>query len=274
MKSHWHLFKKIPQHKYAINAAMLGDFSTLAWSNLGLWINTTSYPQACQNLARHLAESVDLTAQDKLIDLGCGQGASLRLWQDHFHVQYIEAVELQSSCVEHIQKQQLLALKQIHQCSFLVLQPQQFKHRFDVALCIDALYHHALPDFLNSIQALLVNNGRIGFHYLMLNDAWKAAPTWQKIQYRYLLKCADVQLEHLSDRHTLTNLITQAGFHRVQIETLTQPVFAGFADYAQQHLTPENLQGIHGFKIRMTAQLCQKLSQDGLIDYVQVTAQL
>lgn len=273
MTSKRHLFKKIPQHKYAINAALLGDYSTLAWNNLGLWINTTRYPQACENLAKYLATSVKLTAQDKLLDLGCGQGASLQLWQDHFHVANLAAVELQTACVEKIKKQSLPALKQIHQGSFLALQPQQLSVPFDVVLCIDALYHHSLTDFLNVVQPLLATNGRIGFHYLMLNDAWKTASVWQKIQYRYLLKCANVALDQLLDRQSLMNVMTQVGFHQVQIENLSQPVLAGFANYVDRHLAKDTLRGIDGFKIRMTAKLCQRLAQEGLIDYVQITAQ-
>ena len=95
---------KQPQHKYAINAAMLGDHNELAWSNLGYWNHThDSYPQACRQLAIHLATAINLNSKDKLLDLGCGKGASLVLWHEHFKVQHIEAVELQAACVDNIQ---------------------------------------------------------------------------------------------------------------------------------------------------------------------------
>ncbi|ECE6726544.1 SAM-dependent methyltransferase, partial [Salmonella enterica subsp. enterica] len=44
------LTAKLP-HKYAIDAARLGDERTLAWSNLGYWDNTTDYKTACCQLA-------------------------------------------------------------------------------------------------------------------------------------------------------------------------------------------------------------------------------
>ncbi|MEB3754577.1 methyltransferase domain-containing protein [Acinetobacter sp. MD2(2019)] len=252
---------------------MLGDFSALAWSNLGFWHSSMSYPQACQNLARHLANAVDLNAQDTLLDLGCGQGASLQLWQDAYSLADISAVELQASCIARIQNSSLTALKQLHQGSFLNLAPQQFAQPFNVILCIDALYHHAMPEFLASIQVLLASNGRLGVHYLQLNDAWKNAPFWKKWQYRYLLKMADIQLAHLSNQQGLIEKFFSAGFNHVQIDVLTQPVFSGFANYVHSQLNPKQLRGLDGLKIKMTAKLCKKFAQDGLIDYVQITAQ-
>ena len=56
---------KQPQHKYAINAAMLGDHNELAWSNLGYWNHAhDSYPQACRQLAIHLATAINLNSKD------------------------------------------------------------------------------------------------------------------------------------------------------------------------------------------------------------------
>ena len=96
----------------------LGDDAELAWSNLGYWDDTTSsYPDACRQLADQLAQAVHLTSNDRLLDLGCGQGASLLHWQMHYHVQHIEAVEMQSSCVIQIQKH-FPELAAIHQHSF------------------------------------------------------------------------------------------------------------------------------------------------------------
>ncbi|MFW1931658.1 SAM-dependent methyltransferase, partial [Acinetobacter baumannii] len=73
--------QKLPKHKYAIDAKMLGDNAECAWSNLGYWDEaTSSYPQACQQLAERLAQAVQLNQHDRVLDLGCGQGASLKYW--------------------------------------------------------------------------------------------------------------------------------------------------------------------------------------------------
>ena len=97
------LTQNIPEHKYAINAAMLGDRNEFAWSNLGYWQNLNeTYPQACRNLATQLADSIHLNSNDFLLDLGCGKGASLSLWKSHYAVEHIEAVDMQAICVDKI----------------------------------------------------------------------------------------------------------------------------------------------------------------------------
>ena len=94
----------VPKHKYAINAHILGDHNELAWSNLGYWEDaTSSYPEACQALADQLAQSLELSSEHHLLDLACGQGASLLHWQNNYHIHKISTVELQKECVQNIQ---------------------------------------------------------------------------------------------------------------------------------------------------------------------------
>lgn len=252
-------------HKYAIDAKQLGDESALPWTNLGLWQHTTVYKVACQNLAQHLAQSLNLQAHDVLLDLGCGQGASLALWQNVYQLRHIEAVELQPQCIEKIKKQHLPALKNIYCHSFLALQEFKFKQKFDVMMCIDALYHHNLRKFLNSVQKHLNTNGRLGFHYLVLSDKWNKISFLKQQQYRYLLKCADININNLMTQSTLEELIKNQGYKHVMLENLTEDVFKGFSDFVAQH-------SIQNFKIKMTAKLCQKLYSEDLIYYVQVIA--
>ncbi|MEG0488196.1 MAG: methyltransferase domain-containing protein, partial [Acinetobacter sp.] len=145
---------KLLQHKYAINAELLGDNTECAWTNLGYWDDvSSSYPKACQQLAEHLAQAVQLQSQDRVLDLGCGQGASLKYWLEHYQIQDLEAVELQQSCVNKIQ--QHIQLNAIHCQSFLKLQQISFQKQFDVVMCIDAAYHSDLNLFLNSANSVL-----------------------------------------------------------------------------------------------------------------------
>lgn len=112
------LIEKVIGHKYAIDAKRLGDDAWLAWSNLGFWQGQQyNYPQACQSLADQIAQSIQLKSTDCVLDLGCGQGASLLHWTQHYHIQQLSAVELQPECVKRIQKQ--LPQVQIHCGSFL-----------------------------------------------------------------------------------------------------------------------------------------------------------
>lgn len=259
----------LQQQKYAINAQLLGDEASLAWTNLGYWQQTQHYPTACRQMADHLAQAVALQPTDRLLDVGCGRGASLLHWQQQYKIQDITALEWQEKCVRHIQ-QQLTTIK-IAQGSFLQLKqhfPQTF---FDVVLCIDAAYHSALFEFASSVRAVLNSHGRFAFHYLVLSERWQYLSKAQKKQYAYLLKVADVHIDHLFSQQETIQQIEQAGFRHVHIEDLTSEVFAGFARYIQQ--SSQKIRSLDAFKIQMTAKLCQKLYQDGLMCYVQIVAE-
>ena len=258
------------QHKYAINAKQLGDDAALAWSNLGYWDDaTSSYPQACRQLADQLAQAVHLSSADKLLDLGCGQGASLALWQQQYQLQYIEAVELQSHCVMHIQKH-LPQLAAIHQQSFLNLKQIQFKATFDVVLCIDAAYHSNLNLFLASVCTVLNAKGRLGFHSLILSEKWSALTTLQKQKYKWLLKSADVNVDYLMNESMLMQTLQHYDFSEIEVVDLSQAVLSGFSHYIQQ--LPAAHFGLDAVKIQLTAKLCHKLYADGLVQYVQISA--
>ena len=261
------------QHKYAINAKQLGDNAELAWSNLGYWNDATSfYPEACRQLADQLAQAVHLTSKDRLLDLGCGQGASLVHWQQQYHVQNIEAVELQSSCVIQIQKL-LPELPAIHQQSFLNLKQVQFQTGFDVVLCMDAAYHSNLNLFLDSAGSVLNSKGRLGFHYLMWSEKWLDLNSFQKKKYQWLLKAADVNLNHLMTELVLKQTLQSYEFAEIEIRDLSKGVLQGFANYFHtlQQLSPQTTD-LDAFKIRMTAKLCRKLYAEGVVKYVQISA--
>lgn len=271
------LRQRLPQHKYAIDASLLGDQSQLPWSNLGYWrAGQQDYVAACRTLADRLAETVGLNSKDKLLDLGCGQGASLLHWQQHYQVQYLAGVELQPACVANIQ-QHLPDLNAIYLASFLRLKDMHFFQRFDVVLCLDAAYHSPVPELLGQVRSVLNANARIGFHHLILSEKWNSLNALQKHKYQFLLKSADVDLKNLMSKNELYHCLENFEFKNIQIEDLSEAVFSGFADYVNQHLSSKKLKQkgkrLDQFKIRMTAKLCQKLYQDGIVRYVQVTAQ-
>ncbi|WP_335976771.1 SAM-dependent methyltransferase [Acinetobacter calcoaceticus] len=264
------LSRLIP-HKYAIDASNLGDDGELAWTNLGFWKNTQNYREACCQLADHLAQAVNLNSKDHLLDLGCGQGASLLHWLQYYQPKSLSAVELQSKCVNKIQKL-IPEINQIYSGSFLNLKQFEFKQFFDVVLCIDAAYHSHLNSFLDSVVSVLNSKGRLGFHYLMRADSCQNMTVLQEQKYRYLLKAADVVWDNVPNEKTLRNALEQQGFANIQIEDLSEQVFLGFSQYIQNQQERNQSRGLANFKIQMTAKLCRQLYQNGYVRYIQITA--
>lgn len=262
--------KYLPQHKYAIDAKILGDDAILAWSNLGYWLSVDDhYVFAAQSLADHIAKALALSHIDHLLDLGCGQGASLKYWKQAYRPALIEAVELQEQCVKRIKKH-LPDIGQIYQCSFLDLDQFNLENKFSVIVCIDAAYHFNLNKFLTSVKSVSNGTARLGFHTLVLSDQWLCLTPFQKLRYAALLKSADVKVDDLLQEQEVNQMLQEYDFKNIVVEDLSKPVLLGFANFVKNKRL--KFKGLDSFKIIMTAKLCQKLYQDGLIRYVQVTA--
>lgn len=266
------LRQKLP-HRYAINAKALGDDALLPWSNLGLWddddSSNISYPQACQALAEHLAQALDVQAQHRLLDVGCGQGASLLFWREHYGLRDLTGVELQPRHVAHL-RAHLPSSVNILAGSYTELAQRQLP-AFDRIVCIDAAYHLPLAAFLQGIKPLCHLQTRIGLHYVMLSQKWAELSIPAQRNYGLLLKAADIQLQNIPNASEIAETFGRFAWHNVEIEDLTANVFGGFARYMQRHrLKSANL--VDALKIGLTAKLCQKLADEGYIRYVQITA--
>ena len=89
-------------HKYAIDASSLGIVKSLL-GQTWFW----KIPKPTVKLVANwliIWHKLSIKSKDHLLDLGCGQGASLLHWLQHYHPKSLSAVELQASCVNKIQK--------------------------------------------------------------------------------------------------------------------------------------------------------------------------
>ncbi|WOE31004.1 MULTISPECIES: class I SAM-dependent methyltransferase [unclassified Acinetobacter] len=258
-------------HKYAIDPALLGDNTAVAWSNLGFWHHSQHYGEAAEKLADHLAQCIKLNSQDRVLDLGSGYGASLLYWQKNYQITEMTSVELQPLCVEKIQHYFNHSVA-VYCDSYLNLKSLHFKKKFDAVICIDSAYHSPLNLFLEAVHSVLAPNARIGFHYLVLSQNWCNASLWKKYQYKCLLKTADIELQNLTSIDELQSKLQQFNFKNVTVIDLSDAVLLGFAEYIEQNFM-NHKNNLKSFKIKMTAKLCRKLFEEGLIQYVLVHAQ-
>lgn len=300
------------QSKFAIDSRLLGDPHTLAWSNLGFWqmpdYPDNSYPdnshqhknkhqiqqsendaavdyiKACENLAQVVGETAQLSSTDQLLDLGCGQGASLQYWNTAFSVKNITAFELQTNCIETIKQASLPQLKAIYQASFsqLPLPAAHLYRAFDVVVCVDAAYHAPLNDFLAVNQAALKPDGRMAFTSLIRPANPKKSGfvmhQFKKYFNKEVLQLASIPPQHLCTEQDVIKILNSFDFINIQIRYLNRPVLAGFAQYIQRQPPALNRHNMNKhtlaawLKIILTAKLCGFLYQHQLVNYSVVSA--
>lgn len=274
---------------FAIDSQLLGDPSALPWSNLGFWptscplnssyLNSShlnsSYITACQQLAHQIGIAAQLQANDKLLDLGCGHGASLAYWHAEFGVAHMSAFEIQADCIARIKQAVLPQLEAIYQASFsqLPLPAPQLQRYFDVVVCVDAAYHAPLEDFLAVNQAVLTAGGRIAFTTLIQPQHSPAKNHWVKHLLPSMLKLVAIPKQQLDSEIQVRALLTHFDFTNIHIEHVDNEVLNGFAQYIQRHPLPLHRKHLAAWlKIRLTAQLCGVLYRHQLAHYSIVSA--
>ena len=281
------------QSKFAIDSSLLGDPNTLAWSNLGYWQTKHQPPEnlqsqhfvaldyisACQQLAHLLGEAAQLNSTDQLLDLGCGQGASLQYWHTAFGVQHITAFEIQAQCIARIKQAAIPPLDAIYQASFskLPLPNAQLEHAFDAVICVDAAYHAPLNDFIAVNRAVLKPRGRMAFTILIRPvHSKKNGICLSRLTTHFskgILHLVAVPQQHLHTEQEVIELLSSFNFKDIKINHLDQPVLDGFAQYIKRQ--PPSLTRYHltaWLKITLTAKLCAFLYQHQLVHYSVVSA--
>lgn len=261
-------------------AGTAGDWR---WNNLGDWQTATTYEHACRDLARRHAVMAGLSAQDRLLELACGYGASLELWRDQFQVGQITALEYRQRCVDVIQQasantnQATTGKIEVRQGRFDQPLPAALAQQaFDTVLCIDAAYHAtSLAAFLDTASTALRPNGVLCFSTLMWTDAAAKKSDLQVKVCQKLLQLANIPAASVLNPAEISSLFDQSSWTGVQIQPIEQHVFLGFANWVQQQhlqLTYRQRYSMAWQKIRATARLCAWLHQNALLHYVMIRA--
>ncbi|MDZ4297858.1 MAG: methyltransferase domain-containing protein [Moraxellaceae bacterium] len=242
-----------------INALLGGQQRPHFWNNLGLWSASDDYDNACSALAHVHAQAIALNPQDHLIDLACGSGASLKLWQQHYGLKHVIGLE------KTIATQSATAI--IRGRFDQLPLPRALQDRsFDAAICIDAAYHaQSISAFLNTAKTVLVSQGRLVFSTVVGPDNSPA-------------KRLDLRLAGIPHASQVTyqalNQALAADWENIEINVLSS-VFSGFAEHVarrEAQLTWRDKLSPSWLKILATAALCKRL-QAANFDYVLISAQ-
>lgn len=283
--------------QFEIDGALLAE-DTAGWRNLGLWhseddkkgrdsrgnpdieinlsaplfVSPCSYVQAAEALARRIGEAAHLSVETTLLDLACGHGASLWLWQRMFYVTKLSALEIQTACIDYLRHQALPGWNVVQgRFDDLPIPDSILPASYDAVVSIDAAYHaRSLSAFLQVAHTALVEGGRLAFTTLAINPAQGALTLPESL----LLGKAEVPTASLQTPNDIKISMREAGFRNVSIERLDDQVFAGFAQHVRQRsrqLSWKQKLSFGWLKIKSTGVLCEWLAKTQRLHYVLVS---
>ncbi|MGK0249695.1 MAG: cyclopropane fatty-acyl-phospholipid synthase-like methyltransferase, partial [Oleispira sp.] len=96
--------KKEPVSEFYDLSERILNTGDLYWGNLGYWQRGSDYSMACANLARSLAEAVDLDQNSGVFDAGFGCGDQLLLWMREYQVEFLCGINYSVSQTELAQQ--------------------------------------------------------------------------------------------------------------------------------------------------------------------------
>ena len=217
--------------EHALNGE--SDFKT-AWSNFGYWQQQTCYTQACEALARLLADGVGLSADDRVLDLGFGMGEQLGLWQRAYGVSNIiglnpSASQLAWAC-EHYAEEGV----QLHGVGAEQLRQYCQAASMDKVLALDCAYHFKQrATLMAQIRDVLKPQGLLGLTDLYLPE--KGVSRRSSIALRGLCSASRIPFENLHTLDAYRAMLADAGLQLIQHQDISAQVFQPFASWWQAY---------------------------------------
>ena len=236
------------------------------WNNLGYWSTDACYSTACRQLAMLHGDALSLQPHHRLLELACGYGAGLELWQQTYGVTDYHALELRQNCVDHLIYRQNVPVERVTLGSFTRCKSiAPWHERFDALVCVDAAYHApSLAGFTDTLTYTLKPGGKAVFSTLLSTEF--AEPTW----HRRLRRAAGIADASVMSEAALAQTLAASGLQLASIQYLEHAVFGGFSDWVSQRhseLRWRQRTSLAWLKVLATAHWCRYLARRPVLRY-------
>eukprot|EP00743_Colponemidia_sp_Colp-15_P010992 GILK01012195.1.p1 GENE.GILK01012195.1~~GILK01012195.1.p1 ORF type:complete len:358 (-),score=39.73 GILK01012195.1:68-1087(-) len=272
--------ESLPATSYEFNHAVVNLTVSSSWFNLGYWKETFHFEEACQALARKLANAAALKADDVVLDVGFGCGDQDVFWLKQFHVASIYGVnisERQTTTAQHMVTAGGLD-DRIHLRCGNGTELDIFRDRMKLpsvskVLSLDSAYHYRTRElFFKQAFAALDSPGR-----LALTDIILTAPPRSflgKLGLYLGCQLTSVPLDNMCDWTTYKQRLQRAGFHNINVEFVEEDVFPGFADFVDRHYAKFSalLRPYLWLKFLVTSKLLRWVSNHKVLQFIIVSA--
>ena len=239
----WFYFRRRASNRvYGKSHSLLNQPDDTLWQNMGYWEEQSTFREACEKLTRLVAESISLTSNDALLDLGYGCGEEIK------YIQNLYSPRLIRGCTSHPRQSQYakflcartrsIYLETDDAISWCQQYPRTMGGRqvelFDAVVLIDCAYHFKTRRKLfESLATHCLHTGsRVGLADIVLSPSFNAVPLWkQRLMMYVLFPLMSVPIENMKVIADYKADLVDAGFTQIKVRTITANVFSPLSGY-------------------------------------------
>jgi microcystin synthetase protein McyJ len=242
------------------------------WLNLGYWRDARSYPEAASALARQLAAALQLSAEDRLLDVGFGFAEQDFLWLREYGVAHITGLNITPMQVERARERAaergLGDRIELHVGS--ATQIPFSDATFSAVSALESAHHFPTREqFFREAFRVLKPGGRLG-----LCDGIPLPGQPLTLVTRIVLRRWASPVANFYDRDVYKHKLEAIGFRNVQVRSIREHVLPGTLRYLKLRQSGVSMQDATvTVSPEESTMLLQEWDKLGLTDYVLASAE-
>jgi microcystin synthetase protein McyJ len=241
------------------------------WLNLGYWKSAHTYPDACADLARKLAEAAHLGRGDVVLDAGFGFAEQDLLWVREYDVARIVGLNVTKLHVD-VAQQRVRSLGLGERLDLRMGSATEIPLQagtVDKVLALESAFHFDTRErFFEEAYRVLRPGGRIALADCMPFVGEKPSGLANRWGWRRW----GVPPANIYDRKVYEQKLAACGFTQIEVESIRQYVFPGMHRYAEQRKQGVTMEHARVELSTQDVESCLGVEiwrkQGGLTDYV------